>query len=192
MSTIRLADLDIPAHLTENDETFAPTMTTYSNGSRFAPIAVPTPAIQLPSMTAPFGVSCMNAKWTLTLNVTDPAVAAKLGEIDAWAQRMIAANPLWTAGRPAVYSPLLKPPRGAYAPTLTLKLRFDDAANPLFAYADGPLVKGAYVRGSFVAIAEVTGIWMVTGRIGVTFRLEALKAVAATPKVAPVPQFLED
>jgi hypothetical protein len=181
MALIRIQDL-IAADL--SDTTFGD-VKTYSSGAKFVPLT-PALSLQLPSMCAPFGISQFSneSKKTIALNVTDPEVAAGLTLIDDHCRKAVTENPDWLGKKAvssdyaeAVYGPLLKPATNPqYSATTKLSLKMNDAGAPdfLVSGASAGLVKDRYKRHQMKSIVAVTGLWIASGRIGVSTRLHRL------------------
>ncbi len=173
---------------------------TMGSGGKFVPLNGPEPLyVQLPALTAPFGVSQYGdtGKLTIPMNL-DPETAGGLSELDSFARDAIKAHPAWVGKRSVsddvldvLYTPLRKPaanPRYSDTTKISLKFREDGEHEVADFRHDGiqtgPYTKGRYAKHQISSIIQVTGIWAAGAKCGLTTRLIRMKIEEPLPEAA--------
>jgi hypothetical protein len=150
-------------------------VTSYASGQKFAPFASPI-LLELPALTAPFGVSIYAGKPTLSLNLT-PSTAEPLASLDREARKLISKIPK-LIGRSTitedlldvVYSPIVKPASDEKYPPL-IKLALKDFKHDGI---NSGYEAGEYRRHLVRSIIEIPGLWISSTKIGLLVKLRRI------------------
>jgi len=153
--------------------------------------------VQLPVTRAPFGLSAFedkktgNVSYTVPLQLDDPALQDMLKELDAKILKYVVDNSEALLGKKMsmevvseLYTPLVRPSKGEYAPQLKLKVlagrngefvpkAYDHLRNrvPLDTLGNGDMVH---------TIIDINQIWVVDKKFGVSVRLEQVMKAPST------------
>lgn len=173
--------------------------------------------LQLPIARAPFGLSAFedkktgNVSYTVPLSLDDPALQETLKNIDDKVLKYVVDNSEVLLGKKMsmevvteLYTPLVRPSKGEYAPQLKLKVlsgRNGDFVPKAYDHLRNRVPLDTLNGGDMVhTIIDINQIWVVDKKFGVSVRLEQVMkapsakldecAFAAGPEI-DIPDFVE-
>jgi len=152
--------------------------------------------VQLPSTRAPFGLSpyedasTKRVTYTVPLSLDDPQLQETFKDIDEKVLKYVADNSKEFLGQQytidvlrVLYTPLLRPSKGDYAPQLKLKVqtgRNGEFIPKAYDHQRNPVPLDSLDKGNMVqTIVDINQIWIVDKKFGVSVRLEQLMKSAS-------------
>jgi hypothetical protein len=152
--------------------------------------------VQLPSARAPFGLSSFEdaktkqVSYSVPLSLDDQNLQETFKEVDEKVLKFVADNSLEILGQKytidvlrVLYSPLLRPSKGEYAPQLKLKVqvgRNGDFIPRAYDHQRNPVPLDSLDKGGMIqTIIDINQIWIVDKKFGVSVRLEQVMKPAS-------------
>jgi Family of unknown function (DUF5871) len=147
--------------------------------------------VQLPAARAPFGLSpyedakTKQVTYTVPLSLDDPNIQDVFKQVDAKVLQFVADNSEALLGKKMsleilseLYSPIIRPSKGDYAPQIKLKVltsRDGTFLPKAYDHERNPVPLDSLGKGTTVqTIVDLNQIWVVDKKFGVTIRLEQL------------------